>query len=106
MKLANYNPKTHLLHYDNHKIVAYEDILKYGWYFKTFTGEEYVYISNGLVQRIFSTASKQIKNNPQPIPIVDILDNVKHVRNRSTELIYGRKYRNQQLRKIRILKKK
>ena len=105
MKLANFNPKTHTTFYDNHRIISISDITKNGWYFKTFTGEEYVYIGNDLVLRVFKTPSSQIKNHPVPKPLAEILSYVKYIRNRETQLIYGRKYPGQQLRKISIQKK-
>ncbi|MFC6118394.1 hypothetical protein ACFPVV_07130 [Macrococcoides bohemicum] len=105
MKLASFNPKTHMPIYDKHRIVSEGEILRHGWYFKTFNDEEYVYIGNDLVLKIYKSPAKQIKEHPVPKPLAEILSYVKQIRNRDTQLIYGRKYPGQQLRKISIQKK-
>ncbi len=104
MKLANYNSSKYIKKYGHE--VDIQDILHNGWMFTTFDREDFVYVGNGLVQRLYSCAEVQTSKIIIQFPVQTILPNVKTVRNRQTEIIYGRRHPGQRkLRKIYFEKK-
>ncbi|WJP96710.1 hypothetical protein [Macrococcus bovicus] len=104
MKLANYDSRKHVKKYGH--VVDIKDVLQNGWLFTTFEREDFVYVGNGLVQRLYSSAEVQTSKIIIQFPVQTILRNVRTVRNRQTEIIYGRRHPGQkELRKIYFEKK-
>lgn len=106
LKVANYDTRTHIFHYDKNRVVEDIDVMKNGYMVKTFIGEDYVYIHNGMFLRRYSDNKRQLSQPAKLVHLSEIFDEIKYVRNRMTDIIYGRKHKGMPLVKVSITKKK